>query len=145
MFTLRGVSNCGKSSKVKDIADWIINTYPQHININNSINLNKGDIKGILQINNLKIGFNSSGDDISCVLNNDDLLNNYPDIDILINSSRTKGATRNHLEKNYNYSTGWLVKYIYVQKFNPSNLNQEQTRDNLILDELKSWLIGLEK
>ena len=145
MFTLKGVSNCGKSSKVKETAEWVMNNYPHHQNINNSINLTKGDIRGVLQVNNLKIAFNSAGDDLDCVLGNDDLLNLYPDIDILVNTCRTKGATRIHLDKNFNYSTGWLVKKIYVNKFNPSNQPQEQARDLLILDELKAWLTGLEK
>lgn len=145
MFTLRGVSGCGKSTKVKIIADWIINQYPHYVNVNNEIDLKKTDICGVLQINNLKIGFNSAGDNLTCVLGSDNLMNKYPDIDILINTCRTKGSTRKYLEKNYNFSNGWLVKYIYVQKFNPTNPINEQARDQLIIDELKTWLMGLEK
>lgn len=145
MFTLRGVSNCGKSTKIKDIAQWIMQKYPHCININNKVDLTNGDILGVLQINTLKIGFNSAGDDRRCVLLIDDLLNQYPDIDILINSSRTKGITRQHLEQNYNKNTGWLVQNVFVEKFYPSSPTLESIRDNQILQELKSWLTGLEK
>lgn len=143
MFTLRGVSGCGKSTKVKGIAAWVLSNYPHAINY--GMDLTKGDIKGILEINKLKIGFVSAGDDLSCVLGNDDLVSNYPDIDILINTSRTRQSTRRHLNHKYNFSTGWLVKNIYVEKFNPSSSQLEMTRDLLIMSELKSWLTGLEK
>jgi len=143
MFTLRGVSECGKSTKVKAIAQWIINNYPHAIN--HGIDLTKRDISGVLEINKLKIGLISAGDDLPCVLGNERVLNNYPGMDILVNTCRTKGITRRYLEKNYNFSSGWLVKNIFVQKFNPANSLKESSRDNLILDELKCWLTGLEK
>lgn len=113
--------------------------------MNNEVDLTNGDILGVLQINTLKIGFNSAGDDRRCALLNDDLLNQYPDIDILINSSRTKSITRRHLEQNYNKNTGWLVQNIFVEKFYPSNPVLELMRDNQIIQELQSWLTGLEK
>jgi len=143
MFTLRGVSYCGKSTKVKDLAAWISTNYPKVINT--GVNLMAGDIHGVLQIGKLKIGFVSAGDDFSCIAVNDDLIATDPDIDIIINTCRTKGKTRQHLERNYNFSTGWLVRNIYVQKINPSNPTLEASRDALIMDELKTWLTGLEK
>jgi len=143
MFTLRGVSNCGKSAKVKDLASWVLVNYPH--SINHGVILAHGDIVGVLQINKLKIGFVSSGDDYNCIICNDSLLNQFPDIDVLVNTSRTKGVTRQHLEHHYNYSTGWLVKNIYVERFYPSNPTLESRRDVFISDELRSWLTGLEK
>lgn len=143
MFTLRGVSGCGKSTKIKQIADWIMTNYPYHLN--RGINLSQGDITGLLEVGRLKIGFVSAGDLLGCVEASDHLFSLYPDIDIIINASRTKGATNTYVRNNYNYSTGWLQKSIYVKKFNPSNPTLESTRDRLILDELKTWLTGLEK
>ncbi len=143
MFTLRGVSNCGKSSKVKDIANWILANYPHAIN--HGIVVTTGDIKGVLEINKLKIGFVSAGDDYTCVQGNDDLLISFPDIDIIVNTCRTKGITRSHLNTTYNSSTGWLVRNIHVAKFQPSNPALEHIRDVQIIDELQSWLTGLEK
>ncbi|WP_433811438.1 hypothetical protein [Flavobacterium johnsoniae] len=143
MFTLRGVSNCGKSSKVKDIANWILANYPHAIN--HGIDFTKGDISGVLEVNKVKIGFVAAGDDLSCVLGNDYILDVHNDIDIIINSCRTKGNPRKHLEVNYNFSTGWLVKNIFVTKYEPSNPSIESIRDLKIMEELKSWLTGLEK
>lgn len=143
MFTLRGVSNCGKSSKVRNIADWIIGYYPHAMN--HGIDFTKGDIFGVLQIHNLMIGFVAADDDLPCVLKNDSLLDVYPDIDIIINTCRTRGKSRKHLAFNYNFSKGWLVKNILVTKYDPSNPLLESSRDLKIMDELKSWLTGLEK
>jgi hypothetical protein len=143
MFTLRGVSNCGKSSKVRDIANWILANYPHAVN--HGIDFTQGDILGVLQINKLKIGFVAAGDDLACVLNNDEILEVHKDVDIIVNTCRTKGKPRKHLEINYNFSTGWLVKNIFVTKYEPSSPSIERIRDSKILDELKSWLTGLEK
>ena len=142
MFTLKGVDECGKSSKIKDLANWIITNYTH---INHGIDLTKADVYGVLEINKLKIGFVSAGDNLAEVKRNDDLLTKFPDVDILINACRTRGKGRKHLLNNYNYSTNWLVKYIYVEKFNPSNTALEHTRDIRILTELKTWITGLEK
>ena len=143
MFTLRGVSHCGKSSKVKDIANWILANYPHAIN--HGIDFTKGDILGILQINKLKIGFVSAGDDLDCVLGNDSILEIDGTIDIIVNTCRTKGVSRKHLADNYNFSTGWLIKNIFVTKYDPPNPSLESIRDLKIMEELKSWLTGLEK
>ncbi len=142
MFTLKGVDECGKSSKIKDFATWIITNYTH---INHGIDLTKGDIFGVLEINKLKIGFVSAGDNLAEIIKNDTLLTKFPDVDILINTCRTKGKARRHLKNNYNSSTNWLVKYINVEKFNPSNSVLEHTRDIRILTELKTWITGLEK
>jgi len=143
MFTLRGVSHCGKSSKVKDIANWILANYPH--TVNHGIDFTKGDILGVLQINKLKIGFVSAGDDLSCVLGNDSLLEIDGNIDIIVNTCRTRGKARKHLADNYNFSTGWLIKNIFVTKYSPSSPSLESIRDIQITNELKSWLTGLEK
>lgn len=142
MFTLRGVSESGKSSKIRDIAIWILNNYPH---ATHNINFALGDISGCIEINKLKIGLVAAGDDLECVSINGDLLQKIPDIDILINTSRTKGCTRNYLETNYNRSTGWLRVNIFVTHYSPTNPSLESIRDAQILDELKTWITGLEK
>ncbi|WP_231388316.1 hypothetical protein [Sphingobacterium hungaricum] len=142
MITLRGVSECGKSTKVKQLAEWIINNY-SHTNL--GVNITNGDINGVLIIGKVKIGFNSAGDDFECVSGNDSLIINYPDIDILINTSRTKGITRRHLEFHYNESNGWLVHNIFVNKLIPSNTVLENQRDRYIMDKLISLITGLDK
>jgi len=155
IFILKGISGCGKTTKINTIADWIINTYT----IPNTIGLDPTnyliDTFGILTIGKLKIGINSAGDhenqvkkidklvELSLSNNQDSDSNN--DIDIIICACRTRGKGRKHITKNYNYSKGWLQKFINVEKFNPSNILLETNRDKRIFDELKTWLVGLEK
>ncbi|WP_417430296.1 hypothetical protein [Halpernia sp.] len=150
LFTLRGVSNTGKSTKVKLIAEWININYSA---INHGIDFSKHDIIGVLQINKLKIGFVSAGDDLNQVkqiekllsLHKNDENNPGSDIDIIINTCRTKGAGRKYLENNFNHSKGWVSKNIFVERINPASTVLQAARDNRILDELKTWLTGVEK
>lgn len=144
MFTLRGVSNTGKTTKVKQIAQWVIDNYP--VTNPHNIDTTKGEILGILKVNKLSIGFISAGDDLKQVKKVEELLNKEDiEIDIIINACRTRGAGRRYLEHHFNRKTGWLTTNIYIEKFNASNINQQSIRDKQIIDELKSWLTGLEK
>ncbi|MFS4474363.1 hypothetical protein [Chryseobacterium sp. T20] len=144
MFTLRGVSNTGKTTKVKQIAQWVIDNYP--ITNPHNVDITKDEILGTLQINKLRIGFLSAGDDLAQVKKIEKLLEeNDDDIDIVINACRTRGAGRKYLEQNFNRKTGWLTTNIYVEKLNSLLINQIPARDAQIIDELKTWLTGLEK
>ncbi len=146
MFTLRGVSNTGKSTKIKLLAEWINSNYSV---INHGINFSHHDIFGVLQINKLNIGFIGAGDDLNQIKQIEKLLNehnhNNNDIDIIINTCRTKGAGRAYLQSNFNYSKGWLSTNIEVEKINPASPTSQAMRDTKILEELKTWLTGLEK
>lgn len=144
MFTLRGVSNTGKTTKVKQIAQWVIDNYP--VTNPHNIDITKDEILGTLQINKLRIGFISAGDDLGQVKRIEKLLEeNDDDIDIVINACRTRGAGRKYLEQNFNRKIGWLTTNIYVEKLNSLLINQMPARDTQIIDELKTWLTGLEK
>mgnify|MGYP003088509703 CR=1 FL=1 len=141
MFTLRGASSCGKSSKIKVIAKWIINSYTPIIS---KIDFNDSDILGVLQVGKLKIGFVSAGDNKECVMGADKILQENPDIDIIINCCRTKGETYQYIKSKY-YDKGWIGKYIDVEKFEANEITKQQQRDNKIIEEIKSWLLGIEK
>lgn len=143
MFTLRGVGSCGKTTKIKEIAKWILSSYPHAEN--HGLNFNKKDVNGFIEVNKLKIGFVSAGDNLKEVSNNDILINKFPDIDIIINACRTRGKGRKYLEKNYNSDNGWLVKNIFVKKITPFNQSELDERDAAIIEELRGWLTGLEK
>lgn len=149
MFTLRGVANTGKTTKVKQIAQWVIDNYP--VSMPHSIDLKKGEILGVLQVNKLRIGFISAGDDLNQVKKVEQLLSGNKredegeDIDIIINACRTRGAGRRYLESHFNKKTGWLLTNIYIERFTASQLAKQVSRDSHIFDELKSWLTGLEK
>ncbi len=142
IFVLKGTGNCGKTSKINTIANWIIDNYK----ISNTVGLDKAnlgvDTNGILTIGKLKIGINSAGDDLWQVKKIDALAS---EVDILICSCRTKGAGRAHIINNYNYSKGWLCKFISIEKYAATNTSAQASRDLLKVEELKAWLIGLEK
>ena len=135
MFTLRGASSCGKSSKIKAIAEWIRDNYSPIVL---GINFNDLDILGVLQVGKLKIGE-------ECVKGADEILQQYPDIDIIINCCRTKGETYQYINSTYSYNNGWIGKDIYVEKFDANDNKRQKQRDDKIIEEIKSWLLGIEK
>lgn len=144
MFTLRGVSDTGKTTKVKQIAQWVINNYS--VTNPHNIDTTKREIIGVLEVNKLRIGFISAGDDLAQVKKVEQLISeNESDIDIIVNACRTRGAGRRYLENNFNKKNGWLSVNIYVKPLNASQAAQQISRDIEIIDELKSWLTGLEK
>lgn len=128
IFILKGISGCGKTTKINTLAHWIINTYK----IPNTIGLDPTnylkDTFGVLTIGNLKIGINSAGDHENQVKKVDQLLEisknninefdqlNVSNIDIIVCACRTRGKGRKHITKNYNYPNGWLQKFINVEK-----------------------------
>ncbi|HAO06427.1 MULTISPECIES: hypothetical protein [Chryseobacterium] len=140
MFTLRGVSKTGKTTKVKLIAEWISNNY-----LNKEFDLKKGDICTVFEVDNLYIAFVSAGDDINQVKKINNLLKEYENIDIVINACRTRGAGRKYLEGNFNKEKGWLVKNIFVKKLGKEMIEEQEIRDSKILEELKTWLTGVKK
>lgn len=142
MFTLRGASSCGKSSKIKAIAEWIRDNYSPIVL---GINFNDLDILGVLQVGKLKIGFVGAGDNEECVKGADEILQQYPDIDIIINCCRTKGETYQYINSTYSYNNGWIGKDIYVEKFDANDNKRQKQRDDKIIEEIKSWLLGIEK
>jgi hypothetical protein len=142
IIVLKGISNTGKTTKINQISDWIIRKYAIPNTIGLDITNFEKDTIGILKINNLLVGINTAGDDDECIKQIDAIA---PNCDILICSCRTQGVTYQHIYKNYNRSSGWLETIIYVNKINPSNLASQAIRDLGIIDELQTWLIGLEK
>ncbi len=142
IFILKGVSETGKTTKINTIANWIITNYkiPNTIGLD-SLNFKK-DSNGILTINKLNIGINSAGDNIGEIKKIDVFA---PNVDIIVCACRTKGATYQHLYKNYTRPNGWLAVYINVDEFPKLDLVNQKIRDNRIIDELQTWLIGLEK
>ena len=142
MFTLKGVSSCGKSSKIKAIAEWIRDNYNPKVL---GIDFNDWDILGVLQVGKLKIGFVGAGDNEECVKGADEILQQYPDIDIIINCCRTKGETYQYINSTYSYDNGWIGKYIDVERYEVNEEIEQEQRDNRVIEEIKTWLLGIEK
>ena len=146
IFVLKGKSKTGKTSKINQIAEWIIRNYgsPNTIGLNTSNYLD--DTNGILIVKKLSIGINSAGDNEWEVKKIDNLkLLNGGSPDIIVCASRTKGKGRRHINNNYNYSTGWLKVFIDVEEYSKGDLKNQNLRDARVIDELQSWLTGLEK
>lgn len=149
IFILKGKSETGKTTKINQIAEWIIVNYGCSNTISfDPTNLLK-DTHGILTIKKLTIGINSPGDTEAEVKKVDNLISKFTENpsapDIIICSCRTKGKGRKHLVNNYNKSNGWLRVFINVEEYPQTELKNQKLRDIRILGELKTWLIGLEK
>lgn len=144
IIILKGKGDTGKTTKINTIAKWIIDTYEIPNSIDLIVDNLKRDTWGVLEIGNLTIGINTAGDNKAEILKIDNLLKSF-EVDILICACRTKGITYQHLYKNYIKSKGWLDVYINVHKLNKLDLTGQEQRDAQIIDEMKSWLIGLTK
>lgn len=146
IFILKGGENTNKTTIINTVAEWIINNYgiPNTIGLDSS-NLKK-DTFGVLQVGKLNIGFNSAGDTLDEVKKIDKLNNlNDNDIDIIVCACRTKGKGRTYLLNNYNYSNAWLLKFINSERYPLADTLNQSIRNTRKIDELKTWLIGLEK
>ncbi|GGH72044.1 hypothetical protein [Phaeocystidibacter marisrubri] len=148
IFILKGISNTGKTTKINQTVDWIITNYGCPNTVGYDPNNLEKDTFGVLTINNLTIGINSSGDDEYQVKKVDNLKTTTGELespDIIICSCRTRGKGRRHLTSQYGRSNGWLHVFINVEEIDKSDPTRRQNRDARILDELQTWLTGLEK
>jgi len=142
ILIIKGVSNTGKTTKINEIANWIITTY----GVPNTIGLDPLDLEkntfGILIFKNLKIGINSAGDDLASVKKIERI---QEECDIIICCCRTKGETYQFLYKNFIRSKGWIDIYFDAPTFASHAISKQADRDDLIVNGIKCCLIGLEK
>lgn len=142
ILIIKGVSNTGKTTKINQVANWIINTY----GIANTIGLDPSNFKKnsfeILTIKNLKIGINSAGDDLASVKKIESL---QDDCDILISCCRSKGATYQFFYKNYIRRNGWIDIYFDSPRFPEHEKIKQVHRDDKLNNEIRCCLTGLDK
>lgn len=148
IFILKGGDDTGKTTKINNIVDWILTNYKGATS--NIRPINNVDRYGVIQINKLVIGFNTAGDNEGEVKKIDylkGLLNDSEnnDLDIIICACRTRGKGRQYILDNYNYSSGWLQKIINLDKYAKADTASQIARDIRKIEELKTWLTGLEK
>lgn len=152
IFILKGGDDTGKTTKINEIVDWILTNYTG--SFSNIKRINTVDRYGVIQINKLAIGFNTAGDNedevkkidyLKGLLNNSDSNDGDNDLDIIICACRTKGKGRKYILNNYNYSNGWLQKFINIEKYAKADIASQTARDLRKIEELKTWLTGLEK
>jgi len=152
IFILKGGDDTGKTTKINEIVDWILTNYTGATS--NIKPINNVDRYGVIQINKLVIGFNTAGDNegevkkidyLKGLLNSTERTDNDNDLDIIICACRTRGKGRKYILNNYNYPNGWLQKFINIEKYAKADIASQIARDLRKMEELKTWLTGLEK
>ena len=61
----------------------------------------------------------------------------------MLEGQKKKG--REYINDNYNYAKGWLIFFVDVEEYFKSDLYNKTLRNTRILNDLQTWLIGLEK
>ena len=112
-----GGATQGKSGTIKKIIKLILNKYPDALTNPLKISYH-GDVKVIIQIDNIKIGIESQGDPNSRIFKS---LKEFAsiDCDLIICATRTAGATVNavrSLRKSHNYDIVWVTNYRSANK-----------------------------
>lgn len=144
IIVLKGKENTGKSSKIVELYKWMIDNFD--CNYEGRIKEKNGDIFGTIDIGTLTIGFNSAGDNEEEVKRIDDLLklplpNKEPHI--IICACRTKGKPYWYLRDNYSNSSEYLTHFIRLRAYPSAETESIKKRDDRILNELKTLLIGI--
>lgn len=107
----------GKSGTIKKIIKLILNKYPNALTNPPKISYH-GDVKVIIEIDNIKIGIESQGDPNSRIFKS---LKEFASIncDLIICATRTSGATVNavySLRKSHDYDIIWVTNYRSANK-----------------------------
>ncbi|MBW3519868.1 hypothetical protein [Flavobacterium sp. NKUCC04_CG] len=145
MLTFKGVAKSGKSTKVKNVANWVIEKYSPLDNDIIDLNFSRVDILGIIKTADFVIGFISAGDTAGQVKQVDKLIDSYPEINVIINSCRTRGEGHNHIKLEYSDKDDWQVDFIEVQHFAEGEIEKQLNRDKEILEYVKMQLINIVK
>ena len=145
IFIVKGISNCGKSTIINQVIDWVLQNYTNQ----NTIQFepkkkpeNEFDRFGIIQINKLKIGFISEGDTYDHVkmrLKQFDELN----CDIIVCASRTRESSYKAVWEFLNLHN--LTRLTYLHRFIDVYFPANDAQTILAVKEIQTWLTGLEK
>jgi len=141
VFTLRGTSKCGKTTKIKKIAEWLLDNYFVEGDFTD-IDFKRKDMYGIIEIQGLIFAFVGAGDSLDHVKKLNDLIIKHKDktIDIVVNSCHN-GRGREYIVSNYQ-DQGWDVTFIEVQKLKDPTQKEIENRDNPILEGLKKEILN---
>lgn len=137
-IAIRGIGGQGKSETIKLLRDILKMQFSNHIE---NLILDDGDVKSILEINNIKIGIESQGDPKSrqgqSII---DFIND--NCDIIICACRTSGETEiNVLNTNNNgYRIIWATNYRSKQI---SNTQLNQISANHLFEIVRDILNGI--
>lgn len=112
-----GGAKQGKSGTIKKIIQLILDKYPNAKTNPLKISYH-GDVKVLIEIDNIKIGIESQGDPNSRIFES---LKKFAsvDCDLIICATRTSGATVkavNSLRKSHGYDIIWVTNYRSANK-----------------------------
>ncbi len=145
IFILKGNGDTGKTTKINQIAQWIIDEHGAKDTLDLEPDNLEADTHGVLQVGNLSIGIHSTGDDGEEVRGISKLKTEDGEApDIIICACRTKGSSYTYINE-FAKPKQWLKYFIEVEDCSATALVKQEKRDKRILDELKCWLTGLEK
>ena len=135
IFVLQGKANIGKTQTIKEIYNLLQNKYFNTETTNYiepvapHFDMFGADIKTILRINNINIGFESQGDPNSRL---DDSLKFFieKECQIIVCAARTRGMTNDWIKEYSNkFKIEWIQKNISDNKNNEKKENQEQAQE----------------
>jgi len=148
IIAVHGRAGEGKSETIKKVCQILLRDFP------NAIPSKKpnysGDIFLTIQLDSIKIGFESQGDPNSRMIY-DDTIKKLADeklnkelggCDIIICATRTTGMTVKKVDKiadNYGYNTLWISSF-FSPKLNHAVLNERAA--NNIIEIIKSLIVG---
>ncbi|KIX19892.1 hypothetical protein SY27_15275 [Flavobacterium sp. 316] len=140
ILIVKGVSNTGKTTIINEVIDWVIDNYTNTNTI--TLEWNGVDRFGLIQVGNFRIGFISEGDTYDHVKKRLNEMHNL-DCDVIVCACRTRLSS---------YSAVWefinlynASRLTYLHRFIDVSLPANITQTALTVEELETWLTGLEK
>lgn len=140
ILILKGVSDAGKSTIINQVIDWVLANYTNTNTI--TFEGNRVDRYGCIQVGLFRIGFISEGDTYEHVklrLEELHLLN----CDVIVCACRKRLSSYSAIWEFINLHNTARLTYLhrFIDVFFPANTPQT----DLVVEELQTWLTGLEK
>ena len=140
ILIVKGVSDSGKSTIINQVIDWVLTNYTNTNTI--TVEGNGVDRYGYIQVNHFRIGFISEGDTYEHVKMRLEELH-LLDCDVIVCASRTRLSSFTAVLEFTNLHNAIRLIYLhrFINIFPPANTLQT----DLVVEELQTWLTGLEK
>jgi hypothetical protein len=140
ILIVKGVSNSGKTTIINEVIDWVIFNYTNTNTI--TIERNGVDRFGFIQVGNFRIGFISEGDTYDHVKMRLDEMHNL-NCDVIVCACRTRLSSYSAVWEFINLHNMGRLNYLhrFIDVFLPANTTQTAIK----VEELQTWLTGLEK
>ena len=140
ILIVKGISDTGKSTIINQVIDWVLANYTNTNTI--TFEVNGFDRYGYIQVGQFRIGFISEGDTYKHVkLRLDEL--HLLDCDVIVCACRTRLSSFSAVWEFINLHNTVRLSYLhrFIDVLFPANTPQTA----LVVEELQTWLTGLEK